>query len=178
MNILSRIILSIYMLLMVFVSLCIVAIPFRLIPYYAVINVAYDMYHNWYYSLIGVLLLLISLKLLLSGITSDRKNLKGIIKPAEFGDIKISTETFESLSLRVAKQISGIKDVKIAVYLGDGNITIHAKLLVMPDVNIPKIVGEVQSSIKSYIEKITEIDVKEVKVSVDNVAQANTLRVE
>jgi uncharacterized alkaline shock family protein YloU len=178
MSITSRIILAVYMLLMIFISLCIVSMPFKLVPYYVILNIAYNLYHNWYYSLIGVIIFIVSLKLLLSGILSDRKTSKGIVKPAEFGDIKISKETFESLSLKVAKKISGIKDVKVSVYLGEGNVTVHARLLVMPDVNIPNVVSEVQKDIKSYIENITEIGVKEVKVTVDNIAQVNTLRVE
>lgn len=178
MNIFNRIILSIYMLFMVFISLCIIALPFNLIPSGIIQVVISELGSKWYYSLVGLLLFIISLKLLLSGITQDNRAKRGIIKPAEFGDIKISVETFESLSLRIVKQISGVKDVKVKVVLGESDILIYAKLLVMPDVSIPKVVGEVQSKIKNYIEFSTEIGVREVRVTVDNVASIAVARVE
>lgn len=178
MNIINRVILSIYMLFMVFISLCIIALPFNLIPAGIVDTIISELSNKWYYSIIGLLVFGISLKLLLSGITQDDKVKKGIIKPAEFGDIKISIETFESLALRAVKQIPGVKDVKVKVDLKENDVVILTRLLIMPDVAIPKVVGEVQSKIKNYIEMTTDIGVREVRVIVDNVASVAVARVE
>jgi uncharacterized alkaline shock family protein YloU len=133
---------------------------------------------KWYYSLAGLLIFIISIRLLLSGITQDNRTKHGIIKPAEFGDIKISVETFESLALRIVKQINGIKDVKVKVALGANDITVYTKLLVLPDVTIPAVVGEVQSKIKGYIESTTDVGVREVRVVVDDVASITVSRVQ
>lgn len=178
MNILNRIILSIYMVFMVLVSLCIIALPFNLIPSDVIELVISELSSKWYYSLAGFLIFIISLKLLLSGITQDNRTKRGIIKPAEFGDIKISVETFESLALRIVKQISGIKDVKVKVELGPNDITVYTRLLVLPDVTIPAVVGEVQSKIKGYIESTTDVGVREVRVVVDDVASIAVARVQ
>jgi uncharacterized alkaline shock family protein YloU len=150
---------------MVLISLCIVIIPFNLLPLNNIYGIVDELCSNWYYSIIGLFLLFFSLKLLLSGISSGNKAKMGIIKPGEHGDIKISIEAFESLSLRAVKQVSGIKDVKVKIALGEGDITVYARLLAVPDVNIPRVVTEIQSKIKNYIESTTEINVKEVKVS-------------
>jgi uncharacterized alkaline shock family protein YloU len=166
------------MLVMVLISLCIVITPFNLIPLNNVYSFVDELSSNWYYSIVGLFLLFFSLKLLLSGISSDTKSKMGIIKQGEQGDIRISIETFESLSLKVVKQISGVKDVKIKIALGEGDITVSARLLAVPDVNIPRVVSEVQNKIKNYIESITEVNVKEVKVSIDNIALTTTARVE
>lgn len=178
MNILNRIILTIYMIFMVMISLCIIALPFNLIPLDMIELIIREISSKWYYSLVGLLLFIISLRLLLSGITQDNRTKRGIIKPAEFGDIKISVETFESLALRIVKQIPGIKDVKVKVELGSSDVTVYTRLLVMPDVTIPQVVGEVQSKIKNYIESTTDIGVKEVRVVVDDVASVAVARVQ
>ncbi|HBM80160.1 MAG: alkaline shock response membrane anchor protein AmaP [Clostridiales bacterium] len=179
MNIFSRIILSIYMLVMIFVSICIVLLPFNLIPIRSISNyIGGNIYNNWYISLIGLLLLAVSVELLLSMTKGGNHSSRGIIKPAENGDIKISVETFESLALRAVKQISGIRDVKVRVLLREDGISVLVKLLIMPDINIPNIVQEAQDKIKEYIESLTEVGVKDVVVDVDNIASVTVARVQ
>jgi Uncharacterized protein conserved in bacteria len=182
MNLLDRIILTIYMLLMVFVSFALIAIvmPFNLIPMAylnGIVETLYSDPYKWYYALSGIVLLIVSLKLLLSGVRIDRRNRGGVVKPTEYGDIRVSIDTFESLALRAVKQISGIKDVKVRVDINEEDLTVYARLLVLPDINIPRTVSEVQGRIKEYIEQITEVGVKDVKVDIENVAQVAVPRV-
>lgn len=178
MNILDRIILTIYMLIMAAVAVCLAVIPFNLIPPDVFDLIKNQIYTNWYYSLVGLLLFIVSVRLLISGIILDNKVKRGIVKPAEFGDIKISIETFESLAFRVVKQLSGIKDVKVKIIVINGELVVNAKLLVIPDINIPRIVSEVQGKIKNHIESVTDVSVKEVRVSVENIASTSTTRVD
>jgi uncharacterized alkaline shock family protein YloU len=117
------------------------------------------------------------MKLLFSGVRTSRRNSSGIVKPTEYGDIRVSIGTFESLAMRVVKQISGIKDAKVKVNALEGDLIVYTSLLILPDVNIPQTVNAVQSKIKSYIETITEVGVKEVKVDIENVAQVTAPRV-
>jgi len=178
MNLFDRIILTIYMLAMAFIALCVMVLPFNIIPSYIFDEIKNQLFTNWYYSLLGLLLFIVSLRLLISGIILDNKAKKGIIKPAEFGDIKISVETFESLAFRVVKQLPGIKDVKVKIIILNGELVVNTRLLVLPDINIPGIVNEVQGKIKNQIESITEVSVKEVRVSVDNIASTSAARVD
>lgn len=166
------------MLIMIFISACICLLPFNVIPYDMVTGIVNEVYNHWYYSFAGLLFLIISIMLLFSGVSGKKKETRGIVKTAEYGDIKISVDTFESLSYRVVRQLSGIKDVKISVVPEEGGILVYAKLLVLPDINIPQIVSDVQNKIKEYVENITEVSVKGIKVDVENVAQVSSLRVE
>jgi hypothetical protein len=102
---------------MIFVSACISLLPFKVIPYEFIIGIADELYNQWYYSLVGLLFLVVSIMLLLSGISTSRRVSRGVVKSAEFGDIKISVGTFEALAYRVVKQLSGIKEVKISELL-------------------------------------------------------------
>lgn len=176
MNILDRIILTIYMLLMAFVSIIIIVLPFNLVPLSYINAAVTELSTKWYYCIVGIVLLFISLKLLFSGVKSSG-NRGGIEKPSEFGDIRISTVTFESLALRAVRQISGIKDVKVRVDIMPEGLTVHVKMLILPDINMPKMVCEVQGKIKEYIESMTDVPVKEVRADVENVAQVVVPRV-
>lgn len=177
MNILDRIFLAIHMLIMIFVSLLIIIIPFNLLPLSLVDDAINELYSNWYFSLIGLLLLLISIKLLLSGIKTNKRGRDGIIKSSEYGDITISLDTFESMAIKAINQVSGIKDAKVKVINKEGVLIIYTSLFVLPDVNIPQIASEVQSKIKSHIESIAEVGVQDVKVHIQNVAQITAHRV-
>lgn len=178
MNISNRIILSIYMLIMVIFSIFVMCLPFNLIPLNVIDLIVREFYSVWYYSLIGLFVFIVSMKLLLSGITQDNRTKKGVIKLTEYGEIKISVETFESLAMKVVKQVAGVRDIKVRVELGNGDITVHARLLILPDVNIPKVISEAQSKVKDYIESTTEVNVREVKVIIVDVATVTALRVE
>jgi uncharacterized alkaline shock family protein YloU len=178
MNIFDRIILAIYMLFMALIALCIIGIPFNLIPRDIIGMIIDQLYSRWYYSLAGAILFLVSLKLLISGVRSNNRAKKGIVKQAEHGSIRISIETFETMSLRVIKQIAGIKDVKVVVGISEGELIIITKLLVLPDVSLQQVISEVQGRIKSYVENMSEVNVKEVRVAIDNIASVATTRVE
>jgi len=179
MSILDRVVLAIYMLLVLAVSLCIAAIPFNIIPQSSITGIVDLLYNNWYYSLIpGLLLALVSIKLMFTGVSVGKRHKSGIIKTGEFGDIRISVETFESLAMRGVKQVPGIKDAKVRIYVDKGELTVFTTLQVLSDINIPNIAGEVQNKIKSQIESTTDVGVKEVKVSVENIASVSSARVE
>lgn len=178
MNIMDRIILTIYMLFMVFISICLIIIPFNVIPGETIDLIKDQLYGNWYYSLVGLLALIASIRLFISGVSTGGKGKKGIVRPAEFGDVKISMDTFQSLAVRAVKQIGGIKDVKISIGVANGELTVGARILVMPDINIPMVVREVQGKIKEYIESTTEVNVKDVKVAIENVATTSAARVD
>lgn len=174
MNLMDKILLGMYMLLMVFISLCIIIIPFNIIPYNIINTILINFSNNILYSLIGLILLFVSIKLLLSTIISQKKENINITKVGEFGELKISGATFETLSIKIIKQINGIKEYKVSVGTDIDGVIINAKLLVLPDINIPQLTAEVQTKIKNYIEAITEISVKQIKVTIDNIALSTT----
>lgn len=177
MNIFDRIILTIYMILMIAVSAVLSVLPFNVIPASYINAAVTDLTGNWYYCIAGIVLLILSLKLLFSGFSKSGASMGGIIRSSEFGEVRISNQTFESLSLRAVKQLSGIKDVKVRVSITPEGLVISVRALVLPDINMPKMAAEVQGKIKEYVESITDVSVKEVRVDVDNIAQVTVPRV-
>lgn len=174
---LDRIILTVYMLFMSVVSIVLIVLSFGLVPSDIVRYAADMLTSHWYYALIGLVLLVLSIRLLVSAVSSEKRANGGVMRSSENGEIRISLETFESLATKAVRQVSGIRDTKVRVDAGLEGLIVNVKLTVLPDVNIPKTVSDVQSSIKSYLESITEVLVKEVPVKVENVSQTNVPRV-
>lgn len=178
MNMLNRLLLTICMILLILISIILILMPFGAIPSNLVNVLLGSISSNYVYAISGVILLVISLNLLLSSAMSKRRGNAGIIKSSDLGEIKISMDTFVSLSLTAIKQLKGVRDVKVMISIVEYNLIISVSLSILPDLNIPNIVSEVQSKIKSYVENITDVSVQEVKVSVDNIAVTSISRVE
>jgi uncharacterized alkaline shock family protein YloU len=178
MNMVNRLLLAICMIVLMLISIILILMPFGIIPSELVNSLIIGISSNYIYAISGAVLLVISLNLLLSGALSKKRSNVGIVKTSELGEIKISMDTFVSLSLAAIKQLRGVRDVKVRISIVDYNLMIWVSLSVLPDINIPGIVNEVQGRIKSYVENITEVNVQEVRVSVDNIAVTSISRVE
>lgn len=121
-------------------------------------------------AVVGAGLIVIGVAALSLGLYSSQgKAPASILQTSEYGEIRISIVAIENMVLRVVQQTQGIKDNgRKASYSPDGMI-IYVKIKVMPDLEIPSLVGELQGKIKSYLEDITGLLVHEVKVMVENI---------
>ncbi len=116
-------------------------------------------------------LLLVGLILLAMGLGSPpkEKTPDNVLQVSEFGEIRIAIVAIENMVLRVVQQTQGIKDNgQRAVNTEDG-LVVQVRIKVMPDLEMPALIGELQERTKKYIEDITGIMVQEVKVMVENI---------
>ncbi|MEW5785645.1 MAG: alkaline shock response membrane anchor protein AmaP [Bacillota bacterium] len=119
---------------------------------------------------LGAGLLLVALIFLSLGMRSPRKIVPDtVLQTSEFGEIRIAVVAIENMVLRVVQQTQGLKDNgrKVA-YTPDG-LLIHVRVKVMPDLELPALIGELQAKVKNYVEDVTGIIVHEVKVLVENI---------
>ncbi len=114
-------------------------------------------------------LLLIALIFLVSGLRPVKKPGNAALKGSEHGEVLISISALENMVLRVVQQIQGIKDVKRNVSFTPDGLLVKIIISVMPDVSLPAVTSDLQTKTKEYLEEITGITVREVKVIVDNV---------
>ncbi len=114
-------------------------------------------------------LLLIALILLILGFRRSKGPGNAVLKGSEYGEVAISIAAIENMVLRTVQQTQGIKDVSRQVSFTQDGLIINVKIMVMPDVAMPNLTGELQSKIKEYVEEITGITVNEVKVMVENI---------
>lgn len=174
----DRFLLMIYLLILTAVFVFAAIIPFGYISANLVETILYGLKTEWYVSAILVVLVLVNLRFIIALVKGDRPQRFGVIKLTSAGEINISNETIRSLVLKTTGTFKGIRDTRVMVRPGKDKINIYIKLLILPDVNIPQTVKEIQESVKGYIESIAEIPVGEVRVQVMDVAAGTKLRVE
>lgn len=99
---------------------------------------------------------------------------------SEIGEIRISTETLESIASKVSTRIKGVKEQKVRVRLeNDDLVTIVIKVSVDGETPIPQLSEEIQLHVKDTVEKIAGIAVDRVHVIVTSIVQTkNKARIE
>ena len=126
---------------------------------------------------IEVAFLGLSLMFLLSGVRSE-KDKKSVSKYNNVGEIRISLNAIESIALNASKKVSGIRENKAYVTKQGDHVSVFIKTIVMPDVNIPALLEDIQVKVKKSVEESTGIAVNEVRASVENIYTGYKSRVE
>jgi len=116
----------------------------------------------------GALLLLGFIPLLL-GTSPSKKKPEAVLLTGPLGEVRISLLALENLVLRVVQQMREIRDSSRRVLYTPQGLVVYLHVRVLPDHKLPDLTAELQNSVKNYLEDITGIIVKEVKVSVENI---------
>lgn len=174
MNIIDRIILTIYTFCLALVSIVFILFPFEQIDFLSLKNVELYLMQlkgNYIYSVIGVAFLLVSIRFLVSGLTGNNEKNRGtfLIRHTDYGELKISTQTIEGIAQSVATKFSGIRNIKIKVNVLEGIIILDMRGEVSPEINIPETTIQLQDKVKEHVEKCTGVEVGEVKVEISSV---------
>ena len=118
---------------------------------------------------IGAGLAVLALLLLVFGLRPSPKPVETVLQRNELGEIRIALVALENMVLRVTQQHNGIKESKRRVVQTPDGLVAFLRVKVMPDLELPALISELQRKIKKYIEEITGIGVVGVKVLVENV---------
>ena len=122
---------------------------------------------------VGVVFILLSIRCIFFDPTSkeELKEKQGVLLENENGKLMISKETIENLVDSVARDFKNTQDVTTRVELDkDNNVKIFANLTVDSDAVIKDLSANLQNKIKEKVKKSTDLDVKEVNISVKKVA--------
>ena len=125
-------------------------------------------YGRWETGILGAVLLVISVRLIFSGLRPKQPP-ESTIKNSEMGKVSISLTAVESLVLKLVRDIEKIKDVKVNIRKSENGVSILLKMVVTHDVKIPDLSSELQKNVKEYIETATGLIVNDVSIKVDNV---------
>ncbi|MFD2116059.1 alkaline shock response membrane anchor protein AmaP [Paenibacillus yanchengensis] len=125
---------------------------------------------------IAVVLLLMSLRFFIVSVARTSVTSTSIDQRTDFGDIRISMETIESLALKAASRQRGIKDLRARIKVTDAGLDIVLRTVIDGETAIPQLTEDVQVAVKSHIEEITGMPVAAVAVFIANVVQANTFK--
>lgn len=181
MKIYDRLILAIYSVCLAIISFIIIILPFDLNGIFTIndgMGVVNSMKGNYWYSLVGLVFFLVSIRFIFSGISIKDKDDEGsfLIMRNEFGEILIYEETIIGLVENVAIKFSGIRNIKTKVNLRDGLVNLNLRGEVGGEKNIPELAYGLQQSVKEHIENITGAKTGEIKVEIGKVT-APTSRV-
>ncbi|MCR8843163.1 alkaline shock response membrane anchor protein AmaP [Paenibacillus sp. SC116] len=125
---------------------------------------------------VAAVVFLISLRMFILSIKRDSSAMTSIDQRTEFGDIKISLETIENVSLKAAARVRGTKDLKARIRAIDSGLDITIRAVVDGETSIPEMTAEVQRNVKEYVQDITGIPVSLVSVYVANIVQTQTFK--
>lgn len=106
-----------------------------------------------------------------SSISSDIKG--GVILPLKVGDVHISSQTFESIVINIAKKYAGVKTAKVSIKIKETGINVDLFAYVLQDTVISDITTKLQEDIKQTVLKQTTVAVETVNVKIKGVYTLN-----
>ena len=100
------------------------------------------------------------------------KEKQGVLLENSNGKLMISKETIENLVESVAKDFKEAESITTRVELDkENNVSIFANLVVSADAVIKDLSADLQNKIKERVKLATDLEVKEVNITVKKVAQ-------
>lgn len=183
MNIILRILLTIYAFCITFASFIVVLIPFRQeildkLNSYLSETVLTSRPASAMMVVVGLIFFALSLTFLLSGI-GNNKDKRVVSKYTNIGEIKISLDSIESIALAASRKLIGIRETKTyVVRTADEGVIITVKVVVLPDTNIPALSEDIQAKVKSSVEESAGIKVNNVRVLVEDIYTGSKSRVD
>jgi uncharacterized alkaline shock family protein YloU len=179
MNPVDRLLLAIYMIILIFAYSVFLCVPFGYPTLLQSAGFVYNVFerYQWYIFVAAILLIILNIKLLVGLFNGERVKKFGIIKYTSEGEVNISNDAVKSMVIKVASEVRGIKDIKVMIKPEKDKVNILIRTFIMPDINIPSTVKEIQDNVKKYIEAMAEIPIGEVKVTIVDITSSTQLRV-
>lgn len=122
---------------------------------------------------VSLLFILLSIKCIFFDSTSKEqtKERQGVLLENESGKLMISKETIENLVNSVALNFQSAEDVTTKVELDkENNVKVFVNLIVSEEAIIKDLSANLQTKIKEKIKTATDLEVKEVNITVKKVA--------
>ncbi|MEA1939979.1 MAG: alkaline shock response membrane anchor protein AmaP [Candidatus Caldatribacteriota bacterium] len=124
--------------------------------------------------LIAILFFILAIYLIQKRYHYKTMNLS-VTQKTSFGEIRISLNSLNNLSLKLLGKMEEIKEAKpIITPVKIGGVNICLNLTVKQDVNIPELSEKIQKKLKDYLLETSGIEVKEIKINIDKVFYENT----
>lgn len=122
---------------------------------------------------VSVIFILLSIKCIFFDSTSKEqiKERQGVLLENESGKLMISKETIENLVNSVALNFQSAEDVTTKVELDkENNVKVFVNLIVNQEAIIKDLSANLQAKIKEKVKTATDLEVKEVNITVKKVA--------
>jgi len=163
----DRIILTLYTFSLILLSFVIVAVALGwLAPLEFVQSSLQVSGGRWIIGLIGLTLLVVSLRLLYFAFRRTRAT-QVLIRDTERGRVDVTLGAIENLVERVGYRLSGVREIRPGVSADDaGGVQVRLVVKVSPDVSVPQLAEELQNNIKRYVRNVVGLPVASIDVHV------------
>jgi uncharacterized alkaline shock family protein YloU len=163
MGIPDRIIFTLYTFLMAVVAVLVTLCSLDVFPQRMITEFIGSIPGNWIYAIGGVIMLLVSVRLLIAGLgISSGHSME--LSDGPSGKIHIGKRALEDYIAVLSQEIYGIYNVKVIAKLEDESINVRINASIEPGINIPETTGEVKNNVKESIKKMTGVEVKDIEV--------------
>ncbi len=163
MRIADRILLTLYTIVMAAVSVLIVCFVAGMFPVAAIADYLHMIPGRWEFAVIGVLIFILSIRLLVAGVT--RVGPKDIVVHiGDEGVVRVSMAAVEKFVEKTAAQVRGVHNVKTWVNASGDMLKVKITAGVLPEANIPEISKIVQDKIKTSVKETVGREVSEVEI--------------
>jgi len=122
----------------------------------------------------AIVLLLISIRLFYLAIRRSPGRQPSIDRRTEYGDVKVSFDTIQSLALKAAGRVKGLSDIKTRIRSLEAGLEIDLRAAVDGDTSIPTLTEETQRAVKAHVEDMAGLPVSAVSVYITNIASSST----
>lgn len=145
----------------------------RFISIDTLIDIAELIKGNYTYAIIGLAILLLSIRMLIVGLKINRNTAKTtyLVQRTDHGEVCISSETIIGLVENVSNKFTSVKNIITRVNILEGQVFIDLKGEVNPETNIPETIKDLQNKIKEHVENSTGATVGEIKVVISRVTK-------
>lgn len=125
---------------------------------------------------VAAVLFLLSIRFFYISLRTGRSSVPTVDQRTEFGDIQISLETIENLSLKAAAKVKGIRELKARIRVSQAGLEIMIRAVVDGDHSLPVLTSEVQRQVHDFVQETTGIPVADVSVYIANLSQAPSFK--
>ena len=168
MGIADRIILTLYTILMAIVSVMTLLCSLGVFSHSGLIHFIDQIPGNWIYAVGGVIVLLVSLRLLVTGLgMTGISTLK--LSESEKGKVVVGKTALEDYIAVLSQEIYGIHHVKVIVKLYDEAINVRINASIEPGINIPETSEEIRDNVRESIKRVTGIEVKDIELFIKQI---------
>jgi uncharacterized alkaline shock family protein YloU len=94
------------------------------------------------------------------------------------GQIHITMEALESYIVRAVNTVKGVREVKPKIKVLPEGMKLLLRITIAPDTNVPDVTKDIQQKVSQYLKEYGGIEVSDVEVVVDKIAQPTKSRVD
>lgn len=124
----------------------------------------------------AVILFLLSIRFFYISLRRDRASQQSVDQRTEYGDVQISMETIENLSLKAAGKVKGIRDLKARIRVSQAGLEIMIRAVVDGEHSLPLLTTDIQRQVHEFVQETTGIPVADVSVYVANLTQSPSFK--